>query len=265
MGDQHQQGERPGRKGAGHGRDDGGGGPAKASVRAKAAELERSAGIPRPLAYQVALGNMKLNDVLERMMTRDRVEALIKRHDLARSLATQVALGQADLQLILRRRALTEHRERYGTHSILEEARTSGQPVSLGLLGNQLVSGKILELDRYELRFQPQKGEEVTIHKLQVKYGMLTERGHLLRGAVKAPSRRVDATPILRPQDRYGISDDRLFGYREEAAKVLVRTVEDETIRGMVSWMGKWEFGVHQRNGSEIVVMRHAVADMREG
>lgn len=232
-------------------------------VRAKAARLEREAGLPRTLAFQVAMGNVSLSEVLERMARRDRVEALMRRHELPKSLATQVALGQADLDQVLVRRRRESHLAEHRTHSLLTDMAESGEAVFLGLLGHRRLEGTVLSVDKYEFDFQPKKGEVETVHKLQVKFGVDLSQGSKARNALRVSKKGEAAEPVWKPQDRYGISDKRLFGYLDDELDIQVDTSEGDIVRGKVSWMGRWEFAVRTKKGPEVVVFRHALANVK--
>ncbi len=232
-------------------------------VRAKAARLEREAGLPRTLAFQVAMGNVSLSEVLERMARRDRVEALMRRHGLPKSLATQVALGQADLDQILVKRRREQHLEANRDRSLLLDAQESGEPVMLALLGNRRVEGTVSSVDRYEFVVTPKKGEAETIHKLNVKWGVALSQGNKARNVVRAPKQAEDAEPIWKPQDRFGISDKRLFSFLDDEVDIQVDTAEGERLRGQVGWMGRWEFSLVTKKGIEVVVFRHALTHIK--
>jgi sRNA-binding regulator protein Hfq len=243
----------------------------RAEVKKRAQELAREAGLPPNLAHQVAMGNLQLPEVLERLAQRDRIEALITRHELPRSLATQIVLGQADLeQVLLKRRQdahLAEHRER----SMLLDAQASGALVSLGAHGQRQLHGRVLDVGRYELRLQPvdpktgAAGAPEEVHKLQLKWGGLAEAAKICRNQLRwDKERKAAAEPLWRPQDRYGCADRRLYGLLDEGALVQATLLEGEVLRGSVTWVGRWEFGMDlKKKGATCVVFRHALADLR--
>lgn len=236
---------------------------AKAETKRKADKLVKDTGIPPQLAWMVARGDATLNEVLQKLALRDRVEGLIKRHDLPRSLATQVAMGQADLERVLRKRRLESHLEAHREKSLLLDACAAGGTVHLALHGRRWVSGVITAVDRYEFALQVD-GEEQRHHKLQVKYGVATDDGRPLRRAVKKDKATdADAEPIWKPQDRYGCSDRRLFGYLDAKTTVRVVTLEGDLLQGTLTWMGRWEFGMELKKGATVTVFRHALADLR--
>ena len=235
---------------------------AKAEVKRKADKLVRDTGIPPQLAWMVARGDATLNEILEKLALKDRVEGLIQRYDLPRSLATQVAMGQADLERVLRKRRMESHLEANRDRSLLLDAQRSGAKIHLALHDRLWVSGVISAVEQYEFVLQTADGEQ-RHHKLAAKYGVAAEDGRPLRRAVKKDKARdADAAPIWKPQDRYGCSDRRLFGYLDAKTPVKVTTLEGDLLEGRVTWMGRWEFGMALKKGAEVTVFRHALAEL---
>lgn len=239
--------------------------PERDATRRRAAQLVRETGIPQNLAHQVALGNLTLNEVLHRMALRDKVDGLIKRHGLPKSLATQIALGQADLNAVLRKRRQADHLENNRQRSVLVEAAESGEPMLVGLHGKRTLRGVVDGVDRYEFRFTDEAGEAHVVHKLQAKYACSGGMAKHVRNQIKRDkARKEPVEPIWKPQDRYGCSDRRLFGLLDDEAPAQVTTLEGEIFTGRVEWMGRWEFGmVLKKKGAQVVLFRHALADVR--
>lgn len=248
--------------------------PNEVNIRARAEELA-ARGMPIQMALAVAGGKLSLNDALQSMARRAEVDRLMQKHDLSRALATQVALGQASIDAVMARRRLQEHRETYRTRSVLEEVRESGAPLTLLLHGHRRVSGKVLEVDSYMIRFQPlaqggegePEGDVEEIHKLQVKLAFSPEGYKRVRKVMKHDKvlEQTPLSPIPRPQDRYTCSDRRLFRYLDEKVEIQITTLEGEQLRGQVAWFGRYEFGLKLKGDAEVVVFRHALHDLREG
>jgi len=239
--------------------------PHRNEIRKKSEKLVKETGIPHPLAWQVARGDMTLNEVLQKLALKDKVESLIRRHDLPRSLATQVAKGQADLEQVLVKRRLEAHLEQWRSHSMLVSAAAHGRPVTLALHGQRWVTGVVEAVEQYEFVFL-EDGAEASerIHKLQAKLGCEAEHARALRRAIKKDKDRDAVTePVWKPQDRYGCSDKRLFGYLDAARAVRVTTLEGEVVSGDLQWMGRWEVGLRLKKGEPVTVFRHAIADLR--
>ncbi len=227
--------------------------------------LVQDNGLSRAVATQVALGRVELNDILRKMALNAEVEGIIRKHDLSRALATQVALGQAELDAVLFKRAQAEYFESTGLRSLLTDAETSGEPVALALHGNRNIEALVKKVDQYEFDIEV-GGVPERLHKLQVKWGARAEDrkkvgrslgwDKALKGAV--------TEPVGRPQDRYGCSNRRIYGYMDRGTTVVVRLVEGEIFKGQVSWVSRFEFGLTVKGKVDAVIFRHAMIHIGE-
>lgn len=228
------------------------------SVKSRADELVAS-GMPLQMAMAVAHGRMELNEALERMARRDRVNVLMERHSLSRALATQIALGHADLDQVLSRRRLEEHRVGNRDRSALQE----GAQLAMVLADGSVAKGVITEVHPYQVRFED-GGEARELHKLQLLYCYAPGDWKAVKKGVRVDKKqpREVAAPAVRPQDRYSCSDRRLFGYLDRTVDVNVVLVNGEHLRGHVTWFGRYEFGLKLRSDVEVTVFRHALRDV---
>lgn len=230
-----------------------------AAVRARADELIAS-GMPYQMAMAVAHGRMELNEALERMARKDRVNALMERHQLSRALATQIALGHADLEQVLARRRLEVHRTDNRDRSCL----IIGARLALVLHDGRTLKGAINEVEPYQISFSPDGGETEVIHKLKLLYAYSPDAWKAVKKGVRSEKKASapPETPAVRPQDRYSCSDRRLFGYLDRGVELNVTLLDKTVIRGTVAWFGRYEFGMKLRTDGEITVFRHALRDV---
>lgn len=234
-----------------------------AQVRAQAEELIENTGIPRNLAFQVAMGNLSLNEVLQKLAFRDEVEKLIRRHDFPRSLATQIAMGQVKLDDVLRKRRLQEYIEQNRDRSMLTDAAASGERVSFLVHGRQRKGGVVSNVTAYEFTLTPKKGEPEVIHKLQVRAGWNARKNAAILSSIKKDKSRSEAIePIVKPQDRYHCSNRRLFHHMEAGDKLSILLLEGDIVIGTIDWIGRWEFGIKTKKGPVVTVFRHAMAGL---
>ena len=235
-------------------------------VRARADELHAN-GMPFQMAMAVALGRVSLNDALERLARQERVQKMMDAHDLSRALATQIVIGHASLETVLSRRRMQDHREQNRLRSCLETARLTERPIALELHGKKKVVGTVQSVEAYAVMVQPEEGEPVEVHKLQLKYAWDPRDWKKVRKGLKhdkALSKEPRA-PIERPQDRYTCSDKRLFRYMDRKVPVVVTLLEGEQLRGTVSWFGRYEFGMTLKDGeTEVTIFRHCLNDISE-
>jgi len=270
---------RPGR-GPGRGQDTRGGPrrgpPGRADSRApkredpyarKAADIAQNTGLPIEAARQVAAGRADLNELLKRMAFQDEVTALMGRHELNRALATQIVLGQANLEQVLIRRRVEAQLVVNRGRSVLDEAVAAAREVTLGVHGHKHLRGRVQAVEKYDVVFvESEGGAEHRIHKLQLKFAYTSEDHKKVRKGMDFDKARREATvdPIARPQDRYACSDRRLGIALDRKAHVTAVTLEGECFTGEIAWVARYEFAVRTRAGGEVVVFRHALAELRE-
>ncbi|MCO4744104.1 MAG: hypothetical protein KC912_04910 [Proteobacteria bacterium] len=239
-------------------------GAAKPEVtpRQRAEEMHAS-GMPFQLAMAVAHGRIGLSTALERLATQEKVERLMEQHELSRALATQIAIGHASLDQVLGRRRMDAHRKDNRYRSVLTAHAESGQPLALALHGGQRAMGVVSNVQRYVFDFLPEGFEEpIELHKLQVKYAYSPDAWKLVRKALSFDRAREKAPgePAVRPQDRYNLSDKRLFHAMDEEHAIAVTLLEGEVIKGKIAWFGRWEFAIAVKGDHEIAIFRHALA-----
>src|SRR5690606_1638279 len=167
-----------------------------ARVKKRADDLH-AMGMPYQMAMAVAHGKLDLNEALERMAQKDRVQKLMRDHDLSRALATQVAMGHADLDQVLARRRLQEHRETYRHRSCLVE----GAEITLGISGRKTCTGVVRSVAPYSFVFEETGCEPVELHKLQARYGYAPQAWKVVKKVLRVDKRLAAQArePALRP------------------------------------------------------------------
>ena len=236
----------------------------RAAFREKVQKLEQSMGLEKPLAVRVARGELSLSEAVETMARKDRVEALVRRHGFSRALASQIALGHADLDYHLRKLRLAQHLEEHGSRSVLDEAAADGELRLFGLHGHRQVRARVAGLERFHVVLA-KDGQEVREHKLQAKYVVAAGDAKKLNRVLKWDAAQKAVTePIKRPQDRYALSDRRLFSMLDREMTVAVTLLEGEVLRGVPVWMSRYELGLVLKGKLQVTVLRHAIADLRE-
>lgn len=235
---------------------------ARSRHREKAEELVERTGLPRNLAFQVAMGSLTLSGALNKLAFRDEVEKLIRRHDFQRSLATQIAMGQVSLEDVLRKQRRQAYFQENSQRSILTDAMEERLRINLMLHGQKRLQGRVEEVGAFDFRFQG-KGEPVTIHKLQVKAAWDGRRNAAVLSTVKTnKSQGGVCEPIVKPQDRYHCSNRRLFLHMEASERLTIHLLEGASLSGTIAWISKWELGLTLKKGPVVVIFRHAIAEL---
>jgi hypothetical protein len=244
----------------------------RSQVRRRIDSLVREAGLPANLALQVAKDQITLNEAVKQMAAREQVENLIARFDLNRSLATQVVRGDTTLEHVLEGQRREDHRSLYGEQSVLEDAAKDGKPRIFGLHGHRLVRAVVKSLNKYDVELVADgpdgapAGVLGTVHKLQFKFGASVTDLDAIRSALgQDPERFAIAEPVIRPHERYRCSDKRFFSWLDAGAEVEVTTLEGEVITGPLRWIARFEIGVSVAKDLDLVVFRHAIANVSGG
>jgi sRNA-binding regulator protein Hfq len=227
------------------------------AVKARAEQMIQQ-GMPYQMAMAVAHGRLDLSEALERMARRDRVQQLMDRHQLSRALATQVALGHANLDVVLARRRLEEHRKSHRDDTCL----VPGAELVVVLHDGRTLRGAVRAVDAYQFVFEDLSaaaaGQHHTLHKLLVMFAYRPGDWKGVKKAVKSGDKTADA-PAVRPQDRYSLSDRRLFGFQDAAREIGVTLLDGTVVKGVVTWFGRYEFSVRLKTDVEVTVFRHAL------
>jgi hypothetical protein len=257
------------RKGGGQGSGAGGRQPPPAPrkspeelLREKIAGIQRSAGLSPAMAREVALGRADLNDVLKRMAQADEVVRLMQNHAFDKALASQVAMGLVDLQAVLERRRIAAHVAEHRGRDVFQTALGGGEQV-IGIHGRELVRGTVGENRPYEVVVaDAERGADRLLHKTAIKFVATSAVWAKARKSMTWDNerKRLEVSPILRPQDRYGCSNGRLGEAWARARPVRILLVEGEIFVGQVAWVARWDFGLETRGGP-VAILRHALAD----
>lgn len=231
----------------------------KSPFRQRADALHQQ-GMPFQMAMAVATGRMDMSEALARLEVEREVEVMMAEHDLERAIAVQIAKGGAELDTVLFGR-------RYQAHRTVGRERTTlveGAELTLGCHATKPVTGVITELLPYAIRFAVRDGDELEIRKLDVLYTYVPSDWKRARKAIRTDKAvaRKGLKPQPKPQDRYGISDKRLFRYLDQQREIAVTLVDGQHIRGTIPWFARYEFGLQVRGDVVIGIFRHALVNV---
>lgn len=198
-----------------------------------------------------------------------RVLRLMSRHGMSRSVAVQVTQGKLCIDKVLHRHRRLEHLDSNRSRGIFEPALRDGRPRVFALHGREIFVARVKSVGTFEVELLPLGpdrkpcGEIRTIPKIQFKFGChLDHVPRIQKGMTFAEANVETVTPIPKPQDRYKLSDKKLFGWNDAACGICVKTLEGEMVTGTLSWIGRWEIGLDVF-GVELVIFRHALENIQ--
>ena len=210
-----------------------------------------------------------MEESIEVLVDVQRVERLMVRHGLDRSTATQIVQGKLCIDRVLHRRRRKTHLDKHRNRSIFEKAFKDGRPRMFALHGQRVIIARVRAIRPYEvevLHLGPDMkptGDREVIHKLQFKFGAYFDHAQRMHKEISVCSSSNNvAVPVPKPQDRYAISDKKLFGWVDAKSHICVKTLEGELVTAPLLWIGRWEIGLCVE-GVELVVFRHALANIQ--
>lgn len=230
---------------------------------AKARDLEVKWGLPRDVAVQIALGRLELDEVLQKIQLREKVDRLVEQGDLFPPLGPQVVAGSWSLdQALFHTRLRARKAASDYMRCFLDDFARESRPAALGVVGGGLLQGTIVESRPFDLVFRPRNGEkESTVLKHDVKFFFdASRRKHLLKSVRQgSPEEVVAGDHLKRVGSRNDVKARTLLALQESGKAVNWQTVEEDCIRGRIGWFGRYEVSLQVAKG-EIFVLRHAVA-----
>ena len=210
-------------------------------IRARAKKLVEQTGLPLQRAMSVARDELSLSEAISMLARADEVRKLMRKHDLSKSIATQVTLGQTDLDEYLEKRALRAYIQTHREISLLDEWGSQEKSVWLLLHGREQMTGQLQQVNPYDLQLLGTDGQSHLIHKLHIKMASLSEVGERLNAEIRTQDDAGSVDPIEAPQDRFRISDRRLYEFMKNAAELEVTTVEGDQVRGSLRSFSRWD------------------------
>jgi hypothetical protein len=210
-----------------------------------------------------------LEEQLDSVIDWHRALRLMSRHGMSRSDAVQITQGNLCIDKMLHRRRRSVHLDTYRARGIFEPALRDGRPRVFSLHGRKILVARVKAVRAYEVDSLPLGSDRKpcgaieTISKIQFKFGCYLDHVPRIQQAmVFSKDSETAVEPIRKPQDRYKLSDKKLFGWIDAACGICVKTMEGEMVTGTLSWIGRWEIGLDVF-GVELVIFRHALENIQ--
>jgi hypothetical protein len=210
-----------------------------------------------------------LEEQLDSVIDWPRALRLMSRHGMTHSDAVQITQGNLCIDKVLHRRRRLQHLDAHRGRGIFEPALRDGRPRVFSLHGREILVARVKAVRAYEVDLMPLGvdrkpcGDVQTISKIQFKFGCYLDHVPRIQQAmVFAEGDLLAVEPIRKPQDRYKLSDKKLFGWIDAACGICVKTLEGEMVTGTLSWIGRWEIGLNVF-GVELVIFRHALENIQ--
>jgi hypothetical protein len=233
--------------------------------QARARKLREENGLPPHAAAIVARGDDTLANVLKQLLRKERIDKLVAQHDLNRGAATKIVDGEDNLERILLRRRARQVVQETPPHRRLDEVHAAGARVCLVIDPEEILTGRVIEIERLELVFQPDgdEGEPRRLRKLEMH--ALLDPAHLAVLRQRwGRDRAQDLAPESCPWLRQHIKHARLQKLVDSRARCALVTRRGRVLEGKIVWYSRFEICLKLTKKAEVVLFRHAVHELRE-
>jgi len=149
--------------------------------------------------------------------------------------------------------------------SLLEEARLSGRELIFHLHGQRVVAAVIAANDTYELTLSPRGGQDVALHKTDLKFWYDLEFVDRVPSLLKSDSkvRSQALEPRVSTWGRHFVKNKSLYPLMLDREVVFLTLLEGEVLRGVLDGFSRYELTVKLKGGIPVTVMRHAIYELK--
>jgi sRNA-binding regulator protein Hfq len=149
--------------------------------------------------------------------------------------------------------------------SIFDQALESEKPCEFHLYGHRMVKARVLENLKYDLRLDTAETEG-HLPKTDIKLVYPAALSEAVRPLLKADRKVQDLRlePIIPARMRHHIKNKSLFPLMKERKVVFFTLMEGEIVKGLITGFTRYEITVSLKGEIPVVVLRHAVYDLRD-
>ncbi len=228
------------------------------SHRQKARKISKQYQLQPRLALMVAKNELTLGEAIRHHNETLNVERIIEDNNIHPSDAAQIKSGKVTVEGVVYRNNFKRHLTDNANRSILTDAMDKSRPLTLWLHKQQVINGFLSELTQY--RFMFREGQVVhEIPKVNVKAASFSRTPHRL-----VRSRSAHKDPIHRIEERFRISNKRLYSFIHAKSTLDVELLEGVVFTGKLAWIGRFELGLIDKRGRELSLFRHALHGIKE-
>ena len=150
--------------------------------------------------------------------------------------------------------------------SIFDETVGNGNTYVIHCHEHRIYSARFIENLKYEVKIMTQGGEEIILKKIVIKMIYPVEHAgaftHLIKEDESVKNMRLGYYDA--PSKRRHIKNKTVYVQMKERQVLLFTLLEGEIIRGIIDKFSKYEIVIHCKGGIPVVILRHAVYDVRD-
>lgn len=149
--------------------------------------------------------------------------------------------------------------------SLLEEARLTGRELVFHLHGHRVVRAGIAANDNYELTLSTLEGQDVALHKTDLKFFYDLEFADRVPSLLKSDSkvRSLGLEPMVSTRGRHFVKNKSLYPLMLDREVLFLTLLEGEVLRGVLDGFNRYELKIRLKGGLPVTVMRHAIYELK--
>ncbi len=163
-------------------------------------------------------------------------------------------------------KGLAQYKKEFYHNSVFDQVMTSEGPWCFHVHGKKILQGHVLENNRYEFKLALEEGEDVVIHKTEVKFLYPATIKDKIAKLIKKKDKKVEKlalSPILNIIDRHFIKNKNLYPLMKEKEVLFFTLLEGEIIRGIVLDFTMYDIVVGLKGGIPVTILRHSIYDLK--
>mgnify|MGYP000316809373 CR=1 FL=1 len=227
----------------------------------RARTLQSKHGLPFSMAMRVALGQMSLSAVLDRMVRKRDIAKLVQKYKIPPSVAGQVLDGRISLEKYLRQHR--QKQERASRPSIIDIAKGAQRDIGVMIDPDKMAVGKVIKCSRYQIDFVTREGETLkALHKTSLHFAFRGRHFDAIRRVMAVDEKiyNQNLAPEKSMRLRRQYKSAALQKLQSSKAKVAITTRRGYCFKGIFRWFNKFEIGIQlEGGGPQIVFFRHAI------
>jgi len=151
-------------------------------------------------------------------------------------------------------------------YSTFEEALSSGAPYCMHLHGRRILQGSIADNTAYDIVVAAPDGERITLPKITIKMLYPADHAGRVQGQIRIDeaAQAGGAGPIVPAKPRHHIKNKSLFPLMRGREVLRLTLLEGEVLEGLVQSFARYEITLELKDGTQVVVLRHAILDVRD-
>ena len=149
--------------------------------------------------------------------------------------------------------------------SVFDTITSSPENWSFHLHGHQVITGKLLENQQYDIRIGCDE-KEVCVQKIEIKLAYPHPMAERILPLIKKKDKKVtkkQLAPIVEVKNRHFIKNKTLYPLMMEKEVVYFTLLEGEIIRGIITGFSRFDITMGLKGGVPLTFFRHSIFDAR--